>query len=230
MFAFTPRSPQPRRNFLSRLGVGALAVLAGTSRAGAEELAGAPLIVPGDDDKWLTSLHGAHRQYFDAVSTNDGFPLYYALNWAATMKSTYKLTNADVNAVIGFRHFGIGPAFTDAIWAKYKLGEFFKVNDPKTNKPSTRNFFNSEAPGDLKFAGASPTKQMQAGATVVVCNLATTIISGMAASAAGLKMKPEEAYKEWVAGVIPGSQIVPSGVLAVHRAQEAGKCSYCYAG
>jgi intracellular sulfur oxidation DsrE/DsrF family protein len=39
----------------------------------------------------------------------------------------------------------------------------------------------------------------------------------------------EEVKKEWIAGILPGIQVVPSGVWAVNRAQENG-CSYCSAG
>jgi len=34
---------------------------------------------------------------------------------------------------------------------------------------------------------------------------------------------------DWVAALMPGVQVVPSGVLAVSRAQEKG-CVYCFAG
>jgi hypothetical protein len=87
---------------------------------------------------------------------------------------------------------------------------------------------NSEAPGDVVFPGSSMGKQVADGAVITVCNLATTIFSGLAMTAAGLKMKPEEAYNEWTANLLPGAYLVPSGVLAVHRAQKAGNCSYCF--
>jgi intracellular sulfur oxidation DsrE/DsrF family protein len=38
-----------------------------------------------------------------------------------------------------------------------------------------------------------------------------------------------ELKKEWVAGLLPGVQVLPSGVWAVGRAQEKG-CSYIFAG
>jgi intracellular sulfur oxidation DsrE/DsrF family protein len=38
-----------------------------------------------------------------------------------------------------------------------------------------------------------------------------------------------EVKKEWIAGLLPGIQVMPSGVWAVGRAQEHG-CTYCYAG
>jgi hypothetical protein len=41
---------------------------------------------------------------------------------------------------------------------------------------------------------------------------------------------PEVAKAEFAKGLIPGFTLVASGVLAVHRAQEKGKCTYCDAG
>ena len=229
MLPFDP-STSPRRSFLGRLAGGAAALVAGGATVAAAEPPNADWAPLAVDDEWLAKLHGQYRQFFDATSYNDGFPMYYAFNWAKTMKDTYKASNADVCVVIGLRHMGIGPAFKDTIWQKYKFGEFFKINDPKTKALSLRNFMNSEATGDLMFAGSSVGEQVKNGAVVTVCNLATTVLSGMAAKAAGLTVKPEDAYKEWAANLLPGCYLVPSGVLAVHRAQKAGNCSYCYAG
>jgi hypothetical protein len=50
-----------------------------------------------------------------------------------------------------------------------------------------------------------------------------------AAVGEGMKMDPVAVKKEWMAGLLPGIQVVPSGVWAVGRAQEHG-CTYCYAG
>jgi len=208
---------------------GAAVLLAGRASIAGAEPARAASTLPADDE-WLKKLHGQYRQFFDAVTFNDGFAEYFAINWVKTMKDTYKVPDSEVCPVIGLRHFAIGPAFNDVIWQKYKLGEFFKINDPKTKAPSTRNFMNSEAAGDLMFPGASISEKVKNGAVVTVCNLATTVLSGMVATAAGLKMTPQEAYKEWTANMLPGTYLVPSGVLAVHRAQKAGNCSYCYAG
>ena len=60
-----------------------------------------------------------------------------------------------------------------------------------------------------------------------VCDIALTVLSGLAAKKMGTNK--DDVKKEWVAALIPGIQIVPSGVLAVNRAQEHG-CTYCYAG
>jgi intracellular sulfur oxidation DsrE/DsrF family protein len=42
-------------------------------------------------------------------------------------------------------------------------------------------------------------------------------------------MNADDVMKDFKANLIPGVQIVPSGVWAVGRAQEHG-CKYCFAG
>jgi intracellular sulfur oxidation DsrE/DsrF family protein len=217
-----------RRTFIGALAGSAVSLLTAEAALAAPGSAAREAVLQGEE--WLRHLHGGYRQYFDAVTFNDAFPLYYAFNWWQTMKAAYQLSNADICQVIGLRHLAIAPAFKDTVWKKYKLGEFFKINDPKTKAPAVRNFTNSEAPGDLSFAGSSIGQQVANGAVVVVCNLATTVLSGMTAKAAGLSMTAEEAYAEWKASLLPGCYLVPSGVLAVHRAQKTGGCTYCFAG
>jgi intracellular sulfur oxidation DsrE/DsrF family protein len=118
-------------------------------------------------------------------------------------------------------------AFTDDIWARYKLGEFAGVTDPATKAPSQRNLFYHPHDGDLMFPTSSVDRLLARGVQVTCCNVALTVLSGMLSKNAG--KSPDEAKKEWIAGMIPGVVIVPSGVLAVNRAQEKG-CTYCNAG
>jgi intracellular sulfur oxidation DsrE/DsrF family protein len=218
------RSPGHRRDFLTQLGAGAAAVL------GAPALLRAESVLPAGpgDDKWVDSLKGRYRQYFDATSVNSGFALAYAMNWMDTMKSAYGTPDKDMNAVIGFRHFSIPIAYNDEIWAKYKLGEFAQLMDPKTNAPATRNIYYNPKEGDLMFPSMAIDKLQPRGVTFVVCNVAHTVVSGMLGQKMG--MTAEAAKAEFEKGLLPGFMLVPSGVLAVHRAQEKGKCSYCYAG
>jgi len=65
------------------------------------------------------------------------------------------------------------------------------------------------------------------GAMFCVCEIALNVYSGFAAKA--MNLSTEEVKKDWMSGLLPGVQIVPSGVWAVGRAQEKG-CAYCYAG
>jgi intracellular sulfur oxidation DsrE/DsrF family protein len=217
-------SDSARRAFLTQVGVGTAALLATPALLRADSLLpSAPF-----DDKWLDNLKGKNRQYFDATDVNSGWVLGYAMNWMDTMKATYATTDKDLNAVIGFRHFSIPMAYNDAIWAKYKLGEFTKITDPATKAPATRNIFFNSKPGDVPFPGMAIEKMQARGTTFVVCNVAHTVLSGMLAQKMGLAA--DAAKAEWEKGLIQGFTLVPSGVLAVHRAQEKGKCTYCYAG
>jgi intracellular sulfur oxidation DsrE/DsrF family protein len=57
--------------------------------------------------------------------------------------------------------------------------------------------------------------------------MALTVSS--ATVAGQMNVEPADVMKDWVAGVLPGIQVVPSGVWAVGRAQEHD-CAYCFAG
>ena len=206
------------------MGASTLALLGTPALLSAESI----LTAPPMDDKWVDNLKGRYRQYYDATTVNAGFALAYAMNWLDTMKSAYATPDKDLNAVIGFRHFSIPIAYTDAIWAKYKLGEFAQVNDPATKAPATRNIFFNSKPGDVMFPGMAVEKLQPRGVTFVVCNVAHTVVSEILGKNIGVSA--EAAKAEWEKGLIPGFTLVPSGVLAVHRAQEKGKCTYCYAG
>lgn len=217
-----------RRGFFGRLAAGTLA-FAGAGVVAPRVLIAEAATAPegaGSDD-WLALITGSHRQYFDAVSVNDGFPLGYAMNFMDTMVATYKVRDKDISAVVGLRHFSIPLAFNDTIWAKYKLGEFFKVNDPATKAPAVRNPYAFAKEGELIFPGMAFEKLQARGVLFVVCNVALNVLSGFTAGAAGLPK--EGAREEWLAGMFKGVHVVPSGVLAVNRAQKKG-CTYCYAG
>jgi intracellular sulfur oxidation DsrE/DsrF family protein len=60
-----------------------------------------------------------------------------------------------------------------------------------------------------------------------VCEAAISVYS--ASIAAGMKADAAEVRKDWVAGLLPGIQPVPSGVWALGRAQQKG-CGYIFAG
>jgi intracellular sulfur oxidation DsrE/DsrF family protein len=178
-------------------------------------------------DQWLDGIKGVHKQFFDAVSTNDGASLAFAMNFMDTNKAAYALKDDALTAIVGLRHFAIPIAFNDKIWAKYKLGEFFKITDAKTKAPSVRNLWFHPAPKELMFDGQAYDKLQGRGVIFTVCNVALTVLSGIVADAA--KVPKASARDEWIANMLPGATVVPSGVLAANRAQEKG-CTYCYAG
>ena len=216
-----------RRSFLGRLAGGALAVagLAAAKRGTleAEEVTGEPPAV----DEWLSAINGTYRQFFDAVSVNDGFPFAFAMTFMNTISESYKTSDKNISAVVGLRHVAIPLAFNDGVWAKYKIGEMLKVNDPATKEPALRNPYAYVKEGELHFTGMAFEKLQARGVIFTCCNVALTVLSGMSAQHAGLPA--EGARQEWLAGMFRGVHVVPSGVMAVNRAQKKG-CTYCYAG
>ncbi len=214
----------PRRSFLGRLmgGAAALVALPLTARR-ADALPAAAAAEP-----WLSALAKAkHKQVFDGAELNGGFPLMFSGAYLMTMNGTYKLKPGEARAVLVLRHGGTIMALNDAMWSKYGLGAANKVTDAETKAPATRNPFANSKAGDVLNPDWSLDKLPALGVMPVVCNLALNVLSGRMGAAIGVK--PEEAYADWKANLVPGVQIAPSGVLAVGRAQEAG-CTYCFAG
>jgi hypothetical protein len=60
-----------------------------------------------------------------------------------------------------------------------------------------------------------------------VCDAALTVYSAIVADK--MKLEATDLKKEWLNGVLPRIQVVPSGVWAVGRAQEHN-CQYCFVG
>jgi intracellular sulfur oxidation DsrE/DsrF family protein len=138
----------------------------------------------------------------------------------------------DCSVVVVLRHASIGYAMEDRLWAKYKLGEVFKANDPETSQPATRNPFWKPKAGAYKVPGIGEVfigiNQLQEnGVMFCVCEAAMTVYS--AAIAGGMKLDAAEVRKDFVSGLLPGIQPVPSGVWALGRAQAHG-CGYIFAG
>lgn len=216
-------SPTPRRGFVGAVVAGAAALIAGRwSTAAAATAPSLPAANPAAD--WTKRIRGKHRQVFDATEPNNGFAAVYALNFIETSKQANHLTDADHTAVVSYRHFAMPLTLNDATWAKYKIGEIIHVNDPKTNAPATRNIFRDNVtfyPG-LTYESIMANR----GVIMTACNLALTVLSGFGAEKAGVSK--EQAKADWMAGLLPGVVLLPSGVYAVNRAQEAG-CTFCTA-
>jgi len=219
-----------RRSFIGKLATGAAAIGA-SALIDPKRLFGAPVPeVPSPDtssfDEWLGKIKGTHKQVFDCMMPDGGIPLAWARVFLMTNKAV-GVDDSDCTAVVILRHEAIPIAMEDRLWDKYKFGKMFKVNDGKTKKPAVRNAFWHPKPKELMLPGMAVNELLDSGALIGVCDMALTVYSGMAA--AQMKMDADECKKDWVSGVLPGIQIVPSGVLAINRTQEHG-CTYCWAG
>ena len=215
----------PRRGFLARLATGTLAALAGGQAASRAQSLSRARAVSETTEPWLQRIKGKHKQVFDAMEIKNGEPLLMTRGWFMAHDTAYKLSPSELTAVLVLRHNAIGLCLKDEIWERYRLGEFFKVNDPTTGKPATRNLFATSKSFPVpQFSIAALESLNSLGVVLCGCRLALTILSGEAAEKANLPK--EAAAKEWEAGLIPGVTLVASGTLAVGRAQEHG-CTYC---
>lgn len=218
-----------RRDVLGGIGLlGAVAGLAElTTTAAAAESGGAGAPTDAGFGKWLDSIGGKQRQVFDIAAPNDGFGLIWSWVFLLTGPQAFGLPENDLGVAVVIRHNGIPLALNDATWSKYKLGEFFKLDDPATKAPATRNFFVNSGPEDLPAPEAALDRLVARGVKAAACNMAIAHYSALVAKRLGVPA--DQARKDWLAGLVPGVQLVPSGVVAISGAQSRG-CAYCFAG
>ncbi|WP_027136611.1 Tat (twin-arginine translocation) pathway signal sequence containing protein [Gaetbulibacter saemankumensis] len=177
-------------------------------------------------DNWFKNIKGKHRIVYDGSTPHNGFPVIW--NWAFYLSNNETGTlDDDMTAMTVLRHEAIPIAYEDRLWEKYPLGEVFHMHD-KNDQPYKRNPFYEPQEGDFPLPQIEGIKRMQErGALFCVCDLATKVYSN--AVAGQMNLDPKEVYEDWVSGIIPGIQLVPSGVWALGRAQEHG-CGYIFAG
>ena len=219
-----------RRNFVGKLmataGAAGLAVPA-MAGVGADTNFRSSAKSVNEAEAWFKNVKGKHRVVYDAPEPHAGFPFIWS--WAFYLTNNQTGTaDEDMTSMVVMRHNAIPFAMKDELWKKYKFGEMFKVTDNATQAPAARNLYYEPKEGDYPLPGIDGIKaQQKRGAMYCVCELALTVYSGAAAQ--GMGLDAEEVKKEWIAGVLPGVQVVPSGVWALGRAQEKD-CAYIYAG
>lgn len=235
-----------RRGFLGMLASGAAALgltaLSSPFQLNAQQQGGkkpVPAVPKSEADLWFDKIKGRHRVVYDATQPHEIFPFAWPKVFLLTNEATGSPAS-DCGVVVVLRHSAICYAMQDHLWAKYGFGDLFKANDhgpafqaaDAATAAKTRNPFLNTSPGDFKAPGlgALPIgiKDLQAsGVLFCVCDAAITVYS--AAAAGQMNLVAADVKKEWMEGLIPGIQLVPSGVWALGRAQEH-KCAYIFAG
>jgi intracellular sulfur oxidation DsrE/DsrF family protein len=224
MFEFNDATT-PRRGFLGTLAATAAAGLASLTplRLEAQPRRGATSGVDAAFETWLNRITGKHKMVFDAPEVNGGMPVIWPRVWLNGNNDNYATKDGDNSAVVVMRHSAIPMAMRDEVWVKYKLGEAFSIKDGEA--PATKNIFAKVMP--LPLPGTGTEALLASGVMIGVCNVALTVYSAMVAQK--MSMDAAAVKADWVAALLPGVQVVPSGVLAVARTQEKG-CAYCFAG
>jgi intracellular sulfur oxidation DsrE/DsrF family protein len=235
----------PRRGFLRNIGAGAAALgLASitssfTIAKGKQKASTAILLGKDPADAWFDKVKGTHRVVFDATRPNEIMPFVWPRIFLMTNAATGS-PESDCGVVVVLRHEAIGYAFNDKTWEKYNMGDVFKAHEvgmafqaaDKATATKTRNPFYMTKPGDFMAPGVGAVAigipELQAsGVMFCVCSAAMTVYANALAGSMGLK--GEDVFNEWKANIIPGIQMVPSGVWALGRAQEH-ECNYIFAG
>jgi intracellular sulfur oxidation DsrE/DsrF family protein len=195
----------------------ALTALLADSRALEAAPAPGTASLAADPDAWIARLKGQQKvmihthQYFSTA-------LVDARNMLANARDKYGVPESE-NSIAVITH---GPAiqglFRDDVWQKLALGEFYKVNDPKTAAPATRNIYLTSQDGEPPDAAVLDL--MKRGVTFVVCNVAVINLAKRLGQARNLA--PEPLHDELAAGLVEGAVLVPDVFVAMQRAQKRG--------
>jgi hypothetical protein len=213
--------PAPRRTFLARLaaaaGTAALGVIAPRGDLNAASAPRTPW-----DLSWLDELRGKHRQVFEVSKLEDvPGPLHVVGNYLDTWRDVYQLEYPEVNTVMSIAGSGFPINASDAIWAKYKLAERWRLTDSVGKDGTSHNVYLSAPASDAQRASV---KGLQARGTIFCqCNVALKRIATEFALASHTAV--DKVYAELVAGLNPGVRLVPANTMLVGLAQEHG-CAY----
>lgn len=224
-----------RRDFVAQVATAAAAIAAtacATSPAGAAAAAAVPKPAapapaprspePHWDDSWATRVSQAkHKAVFDAPSIAEGVAFTNAFVFMLTYHQMYGTSDADTVAVVVIRHEAIPMAADDWFWDRYEVGRFAKLKDRATGKWARRNpFFHADPRDKEAFAPATIEKLAERGVIFLGCNLAANYMAGALAKKAGAAQ--QQVMADLQAHLIPRLTLMPSGILATIRAQEAG--------
>jgi hypothetical protein len=209
-------STHDRRSFMSL--AAALTGLAAMDRSTVSADAQATAPSTKWDLAWLDEFKGKHRQVFDYGSTElgpDPAALRYVGHYLQAHREVFGLESPDINTIVGIMFAAFPINASDALWEKYKLGELWKIVDPKTKEPAVRNIYledNPLSPGVTRLQGR--------GTTFWQCNVALGKVVLTLAQAT--RTAPLTVRNEIIAGMNPGVRLVPAHVMVLGLMQEKG--------
>lgn len=175
--------------------------------------------VPAEDE-WLNRITGTHRQLFDMPAEGGGVPMLHVLNYLNTYNSAYNVKDSDISAIGtfygGITLFGLN----DAMWAKYRLGEFLNIKNA-SGQPATANPWRTEVHAfGMTLAPASIEALQKRGVIFLLCNNALGLFIGEVAKARSVERAAVDT--DFRANILPGVTLVPAMVIAIEKAQSAG--------
>ena len=214
-----------RRDFLSGMVIAAAA--SGLTIAAASSAPALAADAPATDfTRWLDTISGQQKVVLDVREPYDGMAIAWGWVYLFTGPQAYGVKENALGTVMVFRHNAIPMVLEDSMWKKYKLGEFFKINDPKTSAAAVRHPYYT-TPVDPDVPDMTLKAHIDRGVKVAACDMALHYYSGVIAKQSGLKH--EDVKKDWMSAVLPDITHAPSGVVACQGAVAKG-CTYVFAG
>ena len=174
-----------------------------------------------DFTRWLDSIPGTHKQLYDMPELNRGMGLIWSFAFFVTGAPAYGVPRAiwaslSCYGITRFLLPSTTPSGRSTSWGRCTRS---MTRTPKPHRCATRS---TSVPSALAvpLPDAVLQKLIARGVKVSACDLAITVYSGMVAQKMGLKN--EDVKKDWTDAVLPGIQIVPSGVVACNGAVSRG--------
>ncbi len=176
-----------------------------------------------------------YRQVYDITQIGGGVFFNNIKNSLNGFQFSFGAQPAEINIVAALHGAANLLNFDDAMWKKYRLGEFINLKDPKTGEFATRNlYYYSSAdkadhnPDSEKSIYQDKTIQgLQArGVHFLCCHTATEEQSRKLIARFRLNKQPETIVKDLLAHRIPGSTVVPAMVATVAILQLEAHFSY----
>lgn len=207
------------------LATAARTLMVGFTGAMVTELAAAPVhAAPAPakpPDQWLTKLNVRHKMLFDSSEASGGVGLAHLQNYYETYNQSYGVPDADIRGVFTFYGATTAYGLNDAMWAKYRMGEFLSTEDPFTGSPALANPWRA----NLMYRGrpfpeASIEALQKRGAIFLLCDYALVNHAGRLARTNSLDAKG--VYDELKANVLHGVEVVPSMIVSIEQAHRAG--------
>ena len=216
------QAPPPRREFLERLGI--IAVAASMPSVAGAEVRRRRTAASGWDMSWVERVSAVpYKAVVDTTKIGDD-ELATALDLMDTFHEVYPTD--EMRVIVVLRHYAAAMGLNDAMWDRYAIGEERSVTDPATKAPAKRNPY-LRATADAKEAWERNSRiepLVARGVIFLVCNRATM---GLASTLAKKANKPVEDVKaDLRANIIPGATLMPNGIFALIRAQNAGCAFY----
>jgi hypothetical protein len=229
-----------RRSFLGTVGTGVAAM---STMAGSLGSAEGELVYRHTDWKFadfdkLLKFKGRGKQMYDVDPIGGGDFLSVIKNSINGLHYGYDIPMNEIKIVAAMHGAANMLNFDDSMWAKYKLGEMLKIEDPTTKAPATRNIFypkknpnGSTDPSDRSgiYQDYGIEALLPRGLQLLSCHNATEAQAGRIVKLNSLKESIEDVVGDLQSHTLPGVMLVPAMVAAIHMLQSEGHYSYIMA-